>query len=51
SPIAAWIAITLAMPMFWIGFMDRQNIWLVPGVVIVLLGALVVKAQRTEDSA
>ncbi|MBL4698970.1 MAG: hypothetical protein JKX70_09075 [Phycisphaerales bacterium] len=51
SPIAAWIAITLAMPMFWIGFMDRQNIWLVPGVIIVLLGALVVKAQRTEASA
>ena len=48
SPIAAWIAILLAMPMFWIGFMQRQNIWLVPGVGIVFVGAIVLMTTRKK---
>ncbi len=34
-----WIAIALATPLFWFGFMERQAIWLIPGMTIVLLGA------------
>jgi len=48
SPIAAWFAILLAMPMFWIGFMQRQNIWLVPGVGIVFVGAIVLMTTRKK---
>ncbi len=46
SPIAAWIAIALALPMFWIGFMERENIWLVPGIGVVALGAMVLLAKQ-----
>ncbi len=46
NPTAAWIAVALAMPMFWIGFMERQNIWLVPGVGVVALGAMVLFAKQ-----
>ncbi len=35
-----WIAMALASPLFWIGFMERQSIWLIPGMAIVLFGAL-----------
>ncbi len=51
SPAAAWIAIVIAMPMFWIGFMDRENIWLVPGVGVVALGAMVLLAGRKKATA
>ncbi|MGV6814175.1 MAG: hypothetical protein ACWA5W_04085 [Phycisphaerales bacterium] len=43
-----WTTIAIASPVFWMGFMERQSIWLIPGMVIILLGALVVKAQRTQ---
>ena len=36
-----WIAITLAFPLFWLGFIERQPLWLVPGMLIVLLGSVV----------
>ena len=45
-----WITIAIASPVFWMGFMERQSIWLIPGMIIVLLGAAVVKAQKTEAS-
>jgi hypothetical protein len=45
-----WITIVIASPVFWMGFMERQSVWLIPGMVIVLLGAAVVKAQKTEAS-
>jgi hypothetical protein len=51
SPIAAWIAIVIAMPMFWIGFMERENLWLVPGVGVVALGAVVLMAGRKKATA
>ncbi len=51
SPIAAWIAIVIAMPMFWIGFMQRENIWLIPGVGVVALGAMVqLMGRKKADS-
>lgn len=41
-----WIVILLAAPMFWLGFMERQAIWLVPGLGLVILGAIVLRAKR-----
>ncbi len=37
------IATLLAAPMFWMGFIERRMIWLLPGVAVVLLGQLVVR--------
>jgi hypothetical protein len=45
---AMWIAIVLASPMFWLGFMERQAIWLVPGMGVVTLGAIVIFARRPK---
>ncbi len=33
-----WVAIALATPMFWMGFMERQSVWLIPGMITILLG-------------
>ena len=30
-------AVLIALPMFWMGFIERQMIWLIPGVAVVLL--------------
>lgn len=46
-PATLWIVIALALPMFWMGFIERQPIWLVPGMALVLLGAFV---QRPRNS-
>ncbi len=45
-----WIAMALASPMFWMGFMERQAIWLIPGMAIVILGAFS-KGWKTASSA
>ena len=34
-----WISIALATPLFWMGFMERQAFWLIPGMAVILLGA------------
>jgi hypothetical protein len=31
------LAVALAAPFYWLGFIERLTIWLVPGVAIVLL--------------
>lgn len=36
-----WILIALTAPFFWMGFIERQTIWLIPGMVILLLGAFI----------
>ncbi len=41
-----WLAIGVAMPMFWMGFIERQSIWLGPGMVIVICGAFVLKGKQ-----
>jgi len=49
-----WIAIVIATPMYWIGFMERQTIWLGPGVGVLLLGALVARfipSQTTQSAS
>ncbi len=40
-----WIVIILASPMFWLGFMERQTIWLIPGMTLVILGAFLRRAN------
>ena len=44
-----WIAIALASPMFWLGFIERQTIWLVPGMGVVMLGAMVLFIKRPQS--
>jgi hypothetical protein len=34
------ISVLIAAPMYWMGFIERQTIWLVPGVAVVLLAGL-----------
>ena len=45
-----WITIAIASPVFWMGFMERQSIWLIPGMAIVLLGAMIVKLQNSQPA-
>ena len=45
-----WVAVALASPMVWIGFMERQTLWLIPGMGIVILGAIVLGAKRSKSS-
>jgi len=36
------IAVVAAMPMYWLGFIERRTVWLLPGIAIVLLTRLFV---------
>lgn len=45
-----WLAVALASPMFWLGFMEHQTLWLAPGMGIVLLGALLLFAKQRKSS-
>jgi hypothetical protein len=47
--LAFTISVLAALPMFWMGFIEQQLIWLLPGVAVVLLAGLVVR--RTDVSA
>ena len=40
------LTLAVAGPMFWLGFIDRLMVWLVPGVGIVLLARLLVGGPR-----
>ncbi|HEY5653988.1 MAG TPA: hypothetical protein VIR63_06440 [Pontiella sp.] len=43
SPVSLtvmWIAVILATPLFWVGFIERQAFLLIPGMMILLLGAV-----------
>jgi hypothetical protein len=42
------IAVLIAMPMFWIGFVAGRTIWLVPGLATVLLANLALLQRRTH---
>lgn len=45
-----WAAIGIASPMFWMGFIERQLFWLIPGVVVAVVGAFVLKGtDRLAD--
>ena len=36
------VATLIAAPMFWIGFIERRMVWVLPGLAVVLLAQLVV---------
>ncbi|MBL4809420.1 MAG: hypothetical protein JKY43_05105 [Phycisphaerales bacterium] len=40
-----WLAIGVAMPMFWMGFIERQSIWLGPGMLVTVCGAFVLRGK------
>ena len=42
-----WLAIGVAAPMFWMGFIERQSVWLAPGMIVILCGAFVLKGKET----
>lgn len=41
-----WVSAGLAAPFYWMGFIERQEFWLVPGLAIVLLARLFVLPRR-----
>jgi len=41
-----WLAIGVALPMFWMGFIERQAIWLGPGMVVAFCGAFLLKGKQ-----
>ncbi|MCL4220760.1 MAG: hypothetical protein KJZ65_05275 [Phycisphaerales bacterium] len=43
-------AVGLSLPMFWMGFIQRQEIFLAPGLAIVLLARLLVSTGRSNSS-
>jgi len=45
------LAVLIALPMFWMGFIQRQLIWLLPGVAIVLLARVMIPAQAPRIPA
>jgi hypothetical protein len=45
------IACALAAPCFWLGFVERETMWLGPGMAIVLLSRLLVRSGRASISA
>jgi hypothetical protein len=40
------VAVLLAGPMFWLGFIENRMIWLLPGLAVVLLARLLVPAAQ-----
>ena len=36
------VAVIAAMPMYWLGFIERRTVWLLPGIAIILLARLFV---------
>ncbi len=41
-----WACIGIAAPMYWMGFIERQEVWLAPGLLIVLLARLLIAPRR-----
>jgi hypothetical protein len=47
--IYVWLgACVLASPMYWLGFIERETWWLVPGVGLVLLARVLIKPRRVD---
>lgn len=44
-----WLAIGVAIPMFWMGFIERQSVWLAPGMIVVVCGAFVLKGTHSKS--
>jgi len=43
------IAVLLAAPFYWLGFMDGKMIWLVPGLAIVLVSRVVIASKHSDN--
>ncbi|MGA2231256.1 MAG: hypothetical protein ABSH22_10190 [Tepidisphaeraceae bacterium] len=44
--LSTWLAaVIVAMPMYWLAYIERQMVWLVPGVAIVVLAGFMPKGQ------
>ncbi|MDF7800319.1 hypothetical protein P4C99_12650 [Pontiellaceae bacterium B1224] len=41
-----WIAMALALPFYWMGFIEGQTIWLVPGIGLLFVGAFIAKTYE-----
>ena len=51
SVLRIWAgAVGIALPMFWMGFIERQEFWLAPGLLVVLLARLLVRRLATSNS-
>lgn len=44
-------AVGVAAPMFWMGFIERREVWLAPGLLIVLLARLAVRRAPSPPGA
>jgi len=42
------VAVGIALPMFWMGFILQKMIWLIPGLSVVLLARLLIPAQKAH---
>lgn len=50
SAVRSWaLAVGLAAPMFWKGFLDRETWWLAPGLAVVLLARLFARPSARGD--
>lgn len=43
------VTIGMALPFYWMGFIERQELWLAPGLGIVLAGRLLVRGRSAAD--
>lgn len=43
------LAVTLAAPCYWLGFIVREEVWLAPGVLIVLMSRLLVRGKSPVE--
>ncbi len=50
SLVVCGVAVALASPCYWLGFIERQTWWLVPGVAIVILARWCVPAGRPVET-
>lgn len=48
SSFSMWIALALASPFLWMGFIERQPIWLVPGMLLILCSAFIRSKKRSS---
>jgi hypothetical protein len=39
-------AVTIAAPMYWLGFVQSQTWWLAPGVLVILIAGLIAREPR-----
>lgn len=41
-------AVGIALPMFWMGFVERQEFWLAPGLLVVLFARLFIRGTKVQ---